>query len=62
MSRDSDAIYIGETGCCLTERIKEHKYVVKAADMKNGVAAHAWGGQHTVDWSSARVRTNEQLL
>ena len=59
---DCDLVYIGETGCSLNERIRGHKYAVKTGDMKNGIAAHAWAAQHTVDWSSARVRTTEQFL
>ena len=54
-------VYIGETGRSLKDRIKEHRYAVDRGDMKNGVAAHAWGSQHKVDWSSAKVRTVEQF-
>ena len=35
---------------------------VNRGDMKNGIAAHAWGSQHRIDWSSAKVRTVEQFL
>ena len=59
---DCDSIYIGETGRSLKDRIKEHRYAVNRGGMKNGVAAHrAWGSQHKVDLSSAKVRTVEQF-
>ena len=58
---DCDSFYIGEMGRSLKDRIKEHRYAVNRGDMKNGVAAHAWGSQHKVDWSSAKVRTVEQF-
>ena len=54
-------VCIGETGRNLQERIKEHKYAVRNHNTKNGIAAHAWTAQHTVDWSSAKVRTTEHL-
>ena len=54
--------YIGETGRSLQERLKEHKYAVKTANMNNGIAAHAWNHQHRVDWDSARAKTFEQHL
>ena len=43
------------------ERVEEHRYAVNRGDMKNGVATHAWGSQHKVDWSSAKMRTVEQF-
>ena len=58
---DTVYIHVGETGRNLQERIKEHKYTVKAGDMKNGIVAHAWGAQHPIDWSAAKVRTTEQI-
>ena len=32
-----EKIYIGETGRNLQERLKEHKYAVKTANMNNGI-------------------------
>ena len=58
--RDWNKAYIGETGRSLQERIKEHKYAVKSANMKNGIAAHAWTHQHHVDWDAAKARAFEQ--
>ena len=54
--------YISETGRSLQERLKEHKYAVKTANMKNGIAAHAWNHHYRVEWDSARVKTFEQHL
>ena len=59
---ECDAVYTGETGHNLHDRVKEHKYAVKRRDLKNGVAAHAWKTQHAVNWSSAKVLSTEQLL
>ena len=36
--KDCEAVYIGETGRNLQERIKEHKYAVKRKDENNGIA------------------------
>ena len=58
---DWNKTYIGETGRSLQEWLKEHRYVVKAANMNNGIAAHAWIHQHQVDWNSARVKTPPTL-
>ena len=55
-------MYIGETGRSLQERLKEHKYAVKTANMNNGIAAIAWTHHHQVDWDSVRVKTFEQHL
>ena len=57
-----NSVYIGEMGRSLKGRIKEHKYAVNRGDAKNRIAVHAWGSQHKVDWSSARVRTVEWFL
>ena len=47
---DSDMNYIRETGRGLDKRIVEHKAVVKTKDDKNGIAVHANGHNHQVDW------------
>ena len=60
--RDCSRRYIGETGRSLQERLKEHKYAVKSANMNNGIAAHAWNQQHQVDWDAAEVKMFEQHL
>ena len=57
-----EKVYIGETGRNLQERLKEHKYTVKTANMNNGIVAHAWRAQHPVDWTSAKVRAIEEHL
>ena len=59
---DCSKTYIGETGRSLQERLKEHRYAVKTANMNNGIAAHAWNHQHQADWDSARVKIFEQHL
>ena len=55
-----NSVYIGEMGRSLKDRIKEYKYAVNRGDTK--IAVHAWGSQHKVDWSSAKMRTAECFL
>ena len=57
-----DKVYIGETGRSLQDRIKEQKYTVRTGNSKNGIAAHVQESDHPVDWTLAKVRTNEQNL
>ena len=57
-----DKVYIGETGRSLNDRIKEHKYAVRTGNKKNGIAVHVQESDHPVDWSSAKLRVNEQHL
>ena len=57
---ECDRSYIGETGRCLKERLKEHQYAVRTGNMNNGIAAHAWSSQHSVNWDEARVLVFEQ--
>ena len=44
--QDCDSVYIAETGRTLGKNVTEHKYAVKIADWKNGVAVHAWDEGH----------------
>ena len=53
--KDCEAVYIGETGRNLQERVKEHKYAVKRRDKNNGIAVHAWSEDHMVNWEEAKV-------
>ena len=41
------------------KRLVEHRAAVKRGDTKNGVAVHAWGQQHRVDWEGASVLEQE---
>ena len=52
--KDCEAVYIGETGRNLQERVKEHKYAVKRRDKNNGIAVHAWSEDHMVNWEEAK--------
>ena len=54
-----ERVYIGETRRSLKERLKEHQYAVRTGNMNNGIASHAWQSKHSVDWSSAKVKTHE---
>ena len=59
--KDCEAVYIGETGRNLQERIKEHKYVVKRKDENNRIAVQAWSEDHTVNWDEAKIRELEPV-
>ena len=56
---DCDTSYIGETGRDLHKRIVEHKATVRRKDDKNGIAVHANGHNHQVDWEGAKVLEQE---
>ena len=59
---DCDCMYIGETSRYLEMRLKEHKYMVKNNDTKNGVAVHAWDNDHHVKWDDVKVVAVEHHL
>jgi predicted GIY-YIG superfamily endonuclease len=57
---DCDTSYnIGETARDLHKRIVEHKAAVRRKDDKNGIALHANGHNHHVDWEGAKVLEQE---
>ena len=58
--QDCDSQYIGGAGRALGRRLTEHKYAVKTADRKNGVAVHAWNEGHRVNWEGIEVLECEQ--
>ncbi len=42
---------VGETGRNLEKRLKEHQYVVRKMDDKNGISVHAWKkSQSKLEW------------
>ena len=53
-----DHVYSGET----SRSVKEHRYVVKTGNMKNGITAHAWNHDHQVNQEVAKVRLLEKHL
>ena len=53
---DCKAIYIGETGRTLEDRLKEHqRHTRLVAPEKSAVAEHALSLWHEINWASARV-------
>ena len=49
-------VYIGPTGRELSQRMTEHKRVVKSAHLNSSVLAEqAWSTGHPVDWEKACV-------
>ena len=46
---ECETVGIGETGCSLNDTSREHKYVVKRRDLRNGIAAHACATDHAED-------------
>ena len=53
---DCKAIYIGETGRTLEDRLKEHqRHTRLVAPEKSAVAEHALALGHEINWASARV-------
>ena len=55
---DCDTSYIGEISRDLHKRIVEHEAAVRRDD-KNGIAVHANGHSHQVDWEGAKVLEQE---
>lgn len=47
--------YIGETGKCLEERIKKHKYSISKVDLTNGLAAHVQECNRGINWKEAKI-------
>ena len=54
--KDCSNIYVGETKRNLKTRITEHKYAVRTADQKNGIAVHVQKEDHRIDWENAMVK------
>ena len=59
---DCEAVYVGETGCSLMMRMKEHKYAVKSQDTRNGIAVHVWTNHYKVNWEAAKITGTELHL
>ena len=57
------ATYVGQTGRCLSKRMKEHRKAVKSGDCANSaLAEHAWSHHHPVDWNNVRVLEQQPHL
>ena len=57
------ATYVGQTGRCLSKRMKEHQKVVESGDCANlALAEHAWSHHHPVDWNNVRVLEQQPHL
>ena len=54
--RGCGAMYIGETGRNLQERVK--KYAFKRQD-DISIAVHEWTNEHTMNWPEAKVKLRE---
>ena len=53
---DYSAVYIGETGRTLEDRLKEHQWHTRlGAVEKSAVAEHALLLSHEIDWKNAKV-------
>ena len=59
---ESDAVYIGETGCNLHTRLQEHKWAVIIRDTNNGIATHVMENNHEIQWEEAQVIASEPWL
>ena len=53
---DCEKAYVGQSGCSLACRIKEHQRAVGGGDTNaSAIAEHAWGQHHQIDWGAAEV-------
>ena len=57
---DCDAIYVGQTGRNLSQRVKEHKSATDKGQVNNsGIAQHAWEQHHQIDWDHVEILAQE---
>lgn len=52
---DCDAVYVGQTGRKLVDRVKEHRYAIDKDYMKSNVADHVNSTKHNVNFDSANI-------
>ena len=53
-------LYIGETGRCLSIRLREYQRAVKLLDTKNALATHIMEyPDHSIEWEKATVKDYE---
>ena len=53
---DCNYTYIGETGCHLSTRIKQHRDAVqKGLIERSAVAEHVWSLQHSISWDKVDI-------
>ena len=61
-SKDCHYIYIGETGCHLSTRLKQHQEVVKRGHTeKSAVAEHVWLKQHSIAWDHVKILDQDSI-
>ena len=59
---DCPYTYIGETGCHLATRLKQHRDAVrKGQTEKSAVAEHVWSNQHSIAWDHMRILDQDSI-
>ena len=58
---ECSAVYIGETGRTLKERLAEHKRAVRMENVNNGIAVHSLKTGHSIAWEKAKITHRETL-
>ena len=59
---DCNYTYIGETGCHLSTRLKQHQEAVKKGQTeKSAVAEHVWSNQHSIDWNHVEILDQDSI-
>ena len=58
---ECSAVYIGETGRTLKERLAEHKRAVRMENVNNGIAVHSLKTGHSIAWDKAKITHRETL-
>ena len=56
---ECSAVYIGETGRTLKERLAEHKRAVRMENVNNGIAVHSLKTGHSIAWDKAKITDRE---
>ena len=59
-SRDRNAVYIGETGCNVRTRKREHIDAVKTFNtIKSALSQHLEDFDHRIDWDNVKILKSE---
>ena len=53
--KDCNDVYVGQTGKCLKDRIKQHRQSVMSAQESNGIFKHRERVDHNIDWDASKI-------
>ena len=59
---ECEQCYVGETGRCLTTRLREHRDAVRLGRGRNAVYNHVFETNHAINWSESKLLYNSHNL